>query len=93
MAESPQNNGNNRVTNAVLQNEMKHLRTDFDSFRLEWRAWCRDHEDKHERADGERKSMDGRITRNEERLTFSNRVLGALTVLGSAIAGTVGVLK
>ena len=84
---------NHRVTNAVLQNEMKHLRSEFDAFRAEWRDWCKGHDNKHQGADAERKAMDNRITRNEERLTFSNRLLGAVSVIGNVIAGTVGVIK
>ena len=93
MSDTPPSNGNNRVTNAVLQNEMKHLRGDFDAFRAEWREWCKAHGETHLSSDRERKQMDNRITRNEERLTFSNRLLGAVSVIGNIIAGTVGVLK
>lgn len=95
MAPTPTPTGagdNHRIDSAIFRTEIAHLRADIEIFRRDWQKWCDRHDEKHEQSDKERKALGERITRNEERISSGNRVLGSLSVIGSAIAGVVGSL-
>ena len=96
MSTSPQDNGNHRVTNAVLQNEIKHLTAEVKAMceKMDRRMTNLEELLHVETSDLRARCQDNatNVARLEERQRATTGILSVLTFVFSSIAATIGAL-
>ena len=97
MASPTNDNGNQRVTNAVLQNEIKHLTNEVQAFcaKMDRRMTNLEELLHVETSDLRARCQDNstQVARLEERQKAWTGILGALTLVGTAIGSAFGIVK
>ncbi len=90
MVDMAADNGNSKVTLAVLGERMTNLQTSVDALRAEFRSYCEARDREFGELERRVRTSENDIARQGEKLTILSSLNAVWTTIAAAIAGALG---
>lgn len=90
MTDGAADNGNSKVTLAVLGERMDNLKASVDALRMEFKGYCDNSQREIDNLEQRLRTNENDIARQGEKLTILSSLNAAWTAIAAAIAGVFG---